>query len=95
MPILVAILMMVLALAGAIYVVENRLKRSEVGSKERPRIVLKLLATAYLPLVLWLLITVAVLHPLLPEGLWLMISFLIGTTWVIGVFAIFRRKYFR
>lgn len=94
MPIFITIFVIALALAGAIYTVEKQLSRNEVSSKERRRITIKLFVIAYLPLILWLILTVTVLDSLLPERSWLMISFLIAIAWVTGVFASFRRKHF-
>jgi len=85
-------LMMLLALLGAMYSVNRALKRNTVR-ENRYMLVAKWLIIAYLPIVIWLPISLTTFAPLLSEGIWFMMTYLIGTAWAIIAFVSFRKKY--
>ena len=85
-------LMMFLALLGAIYSVDRILKRNNVR-ENRHMLVTKWLIIAYLPIVIWLPLSLTIFSPLLSKGVWFLITHLLGIAWTILAFVSFRKKY--
>lgn len=90
MPVSVTLLLVFLSLLSVAYLINKSLKKN---NKEIRQIhVMRLLSVAYLPLIFWLIISVILLRSTLDEGLWILITTIIGLIWVIGVFIKYKNR---